>query len=263
MKYAAMSTPSARKFLLKRQPVDARDHVLASSLATAAVPLASIDLTPQMPDPLDQENIGSCAANACSNALRFCLRRAKLPEFQPSRLFIYWFTRQQMGVPPGEDSGSDMRAVCDAVRKFHACDESVWPYDPQPSQRFSLQPSAAAVQAATPHAALRYQSVSPTLPGICAALHEGHPIMTGISVFPSFESAAVARTGVVPMPGASEQPLGGHAVLMCGINVEAKTFTFLNSWGKDWGNHGTFTLPFAYVLNSSLCFDLWTFRTFA
>jgi C1A family cysteine protease len=257
-----MSAP--RKFMLRRQPEDPRDLVHPACKASAPLPApTSIDLSAAMPTALDQEDVGTCAANACSNALRFCLAKEGKAQFQPSRLYIYWFTRKLMGVAPSVDSGSDMRAVCEAVRKYHVCDEVAWPYDPKPSVLFTHQPSAAALGAAQPHAGLQYLAVPKTLEAISVALHEGHPIMAGITVFASFEAEAVARTGDVPMPAAGEQALGGHAVLMTGIDVDAKTITFLNSWGAGWGKRGFFKLPFAYVLDPNMCFDLWTFRFFA
>ncbi|KAH7075723.1 hypothetical protein BKA63DRAFT_490673 [Paraphoma chrysanthemicola] len=39
------------------------------------------------------ENIGSCAANAVAAAYRYALQRQGLPDFLPSRLFLYWVAR--------------------------------------------------------------------------------------------------------------------------------------------------------------------------
>ena len=40
-------------------------------------------------------------------------------------------------------------------------------------------------------------------------------------------------------------------------NPETGTFTLVNSWGADWGLGGTFTLPAAYLADSSLASDFW------
>jgi C1A family cysteine protease len=34
-----------------------------------------------------------------------------------------------------------------------------------------------------------------------------------------------------------------------------------NSWGTDWGQAGYFTLPYAYLLASSLASDFWQIIT--
>jgi len=67
----------------------------------------------------------------------------------------------------------------------------------------------------------------------------------GITVYESFESAAVSKTGKMPMPKPSEKVLGGHAVLAVGYDDAAQRFIVRNSWGKGWGVQGYFTMPYA------------------
>ena len=42
---------------------------------------------------------------------------------------------------------------------------------------------------------------------------------------------------------------GGHSIVLTGYNLRSKTFTFKNSWGKDWGRSGYGTLSFSYINN--------------
>ena len=49
-------------------------------------------------------------------------------------------------------------------------------------------------------------------------LAAGYPFVFGFTVYESFESQAVAKTGDVPMPRPGEQVLGGHAVLAVGYD---------------------------------------------
>ena len=83
----------------------------------------------------------------------------------------------------------------------------------------------------------------------------------GISVYESFESSAVAKSGKVPMPKPKEKMLGGHAILAVGYDDTQRRFIIRNSWGPDWGVKGYFTLPYEYVLDSNLADDFWTIRT--
>lgn len=87
-------------------------------------------------------------ATAASNGLRYLMRRQRLADFQPSRLWLYWYTRmdimpaEENAPPPDphEDSGATVHSVCGALLVYHACPESLWPYDDNVYGRFSHAP---------------------------------------------------------------------------------------------------------------------------
>jgi len=91
-------------------------------------------------------------------------------------------------------------------------------------------------------------------------LASGYPIVFGFTVYESFESDAVAKTGQVPMPKPNEKTLGGHAVLAVGYDESVQRFIVRNSWGKNWGIKGYFTMPYGYLTDSNLSDDFWTIR---
>jgi C1A family cysteine protease len=111
---------------------------------------------------------------------------------------------------------------------------------------------------AAKHAAVLYQRVVQDLDHLRACLAGGFPFVFGFSVYESFESAAVARTGRVPMPKPKEQLIGGHAVVAVGYDTRTRSFIVRNSWGADWGLQGYFTIPFDYLLDANLADDFWT-----
>ncbi len=84
--------------------------------------------------------------------------------------------------------------------------------------------------------------------------------MFGFSVYESFESQAVAKSGKVPMPKAKEKQIGGHAVLAVGYDDASKRFIVRNSWGTGWGLAGYFTIPYAYLTDANLADDFWTIK---
>ncbi|MDA8142087.1 MAG: C1 family peptidase [Desulfobacteraceae bacterium] len=99
-----------------------------------------------------------------------------------------------------------------------------------------------------------------TLDEMRACLADGYPFVFGFSVYESFESQKMAKSGVLKMPKAGEKMLGGHAVLGVGYDDTTKRFLVRNSWGTDWGKKGYFTMPYAYVSDRNLSDDFWTIR---
>ena len=91
-------------------------------------------------------------------------------------------------------------------------------------------------------------------------LASGFPFVFGFTVYESFESQEVAKTGMVPMPAAGESVLGGHAVLAVGYDDGHQRFIVRNSWGTGWGMQGYFTMPYAYLTERDLSSDFWTIR---
>jgi len=105
-----------------------------------------------------------------------------------------------------------------------------------------------------------YSRVSQTPSQMKGCLASGFPFVFGFTVYDSFESQDVAKTGVVPMPASGESVLGGHAVLAVGYDDGQQRFIVRNSWGTGWGMHGYFTMPYAYLTDRGLASDFWTIR---
>ncbi len=74
--------------------------------------------------------------------------------------------------------------------------------------------------------------------------------MFGFTVYEEFESAAVAKSGVLPLPARGEKPVGGHAVLAVGYSDAKNQVIVRNSWGASWGDHGYFYMPYQYMTGS-------------
>ncbi|MFA4889094.1 MAG: C1 family peptidase [Candidatus Omnitrophota bacterium] len=80
----------------------------------------------------------------------------------------------------------------------------------------------------------------------------------GFTVYKSFLSRKVERSGIANMPKKSERAIGGRAVLAVGYNQKDRRFLVRNSWGFRWGQSGYFTMPFAYL--EALAADFWAIR---
>jgi C1A family cysteine protease len=218
---------------------------------------ARVDLRDKMPPVGDQGQLGSCTAWAATAAWRYELMRQGRPDMEPSELATYYWTRQLEGTTKS-DAGAAIRDAVKTLAKVGAAPENLWPYD---IGKFAKAPPSSVKKAAGLHQALRYETVPQTLDCIRSALASGYPIIFGISVYESFESAAVARSGVVPMPSNTEPLLGGHAIAGAGYDDPAQHIIVRNSWSASWGDHGYFYLPYDYILNRQLASDLWIIKT--
>ncbi|MEJ0017361.1 MAG: C1 family peptidase [Acetobacteraceae bacterium] len=236
---------------------DMRDHLYAAPPATMAKLPAKMDLRPRCPPVYDQGDLGSCTGNAIAAALQFNRRKQKLkPDFVPSRLFIYYGERVIEGTV-GADAGAQLRDGIKVVAKQGAPPEADWPYD---IAKFTQKPSTKAFQQAMKYQAVSYSRVSQTLSQLKGCLASGFPFVFGFSIYDSFQSDDVTRTGVVPMPSTKEHMLGGHAVMAVGYDDKDQRFIVRNSWGKTWGMQGYFTLPYPYLTERGLSHDFWTIR---
>lgn len=243
---------------------DHRDLTYAVPMHVVAAGPPSVDLRKQCPAVYDQGDLGSCTANAIAGALEFDMLKQRESAFVPSRLFIYYNERAIEGTIP-HDAGAMIRDGIKSVANQGVCPEGDngdpppdWPYD---ISKFADTPPAACYEKAKAMKAISYHSVTQNLADMKGCLAEGYPFVFGITVYESFESQAVARTGDVPMPRSGEKVLGGHAVLAVGYDDDDRLFICRNSWGDSWGDAGYFFMPYAYLLDDNLSDDFWTIRS--
>lgn len=240
------------------QRPDFRDRVFTPTTQAHVLP-SKVDLRPECPPIVDQGQLGSCVSNATAGAHEFTQMKEKQIKFAPSRLFIYYNCRAMEGTIK-QDAGADIRDGFKSISQQGVCDEAIWPYN---IAKFKNKPLVRCYKAALKHKAVQYLAVTPTLDQVKGCLADGFPFVFGISVYASFESDAVAKTGVVPMPATNEQNLGGHAIMAVGYDDSTQRFTIRNSWGTSWGDQGYFYLPYEYVTNANLASDFWTVRVVA
>ncbi|HET7842231.1 MAG TPA: C1 family peptidase [Terriglobia bacterium] len=235
---------------------DQRDHLYAAPPQVLLKLPSKVDLRSKCPPVYDQGELGSCTANAIGGAFQFEQIKQKQKSFVPSRLFIYYNERVIEGTV-NEDSGAQIRDGIKTCVKIGVCPETCWPYE---ISQFTVKPPDACYQEATKHQVLSYRRLTNVASQLKGCLASGYPFVFGFSVYESFESPQVAKTGHAPMPQPGEKQLGGHAVLAVGYDDKKQWYVVRNSWGKKWGMKGYFTLPYAYLADSNLVDDFWTIR---
>lgn len=245
---------------------DHRDFLYAVPPQTMQSLPTQVDLRAQCPPVYDQGQVGSCTANAIAAAHEFDQMNQKLPApcpFTPSRLFIY-YNERDMEHTTNSDSGAQIRDGIKSVSQLGVCREDpTWPYDGDPvppNPEVTQKPPQAAYTEALSYVSVQYQRVPQLLAQMQGCLATGYPVVFGFTVYESFESQQVAQTGLVPLPAASEQVLGGHAVAAVGYDDSQQRFIVRNSWGTGWGLQGYCLMPYAYLTNPHLASDFWTIR---
>lgn len=259
---------------------DHRDLLYATPHPVALALPPSVDLRPGCPPVYDQGQLGSCTANAIAGAFEFDQIKEKLPDFIPSRLFIY-YNERVIEHDVQSDNGAQIRDGIKSVASQGVCPETfpnglglpvgdTWPYsdrntdpDPCPTCPYAKKPSPSCYAVAKNHTVKLYQRLTPVLNTLKGCLASGYPFVFGFTVYESFESQQVAQTGIVPMPGPKEKSVGGHAVVCVGYDDAKQQFIVRNSWADTWGIKGYCLMPYSYLTDPNLADDFWTIRTVA
>lgn len=214
-----------------------------------------VNLITKMPPIYDQMTLGSCTANGIGGCVDAGHIIQGLPLLRPSRLFIYYNERNIEGTV-NSDAGAMIRDGIKSIASIGVCSEEDWPYN---INNFRKRPLKKCYKDALQDVIIKYERLS----GIHAyktALAKGYPFVFGMSIYESFESDEVARTGIVPMPAKDESCLGGHCIMGIGYDDEIQRFICRNSWGDKWGMSGYFTLPYEYF-KPELTDDFWVIYT--
>lgn len=221
---------------------------------------SNCDLRNKMPAVYNQGALGSCTANAIAAAYEYDqLKQHEIDVFVPSRLFIYWNERY-MENSVKKDAGASIRDGIKSIAKQGVCPEKMWPYN---VAKFTQKPSANCYEEAKKHTAIKYYSLEKNLDQMRACLDDGNPFVFGFSVYQSFESPKVAKTGIMTLPVPGDKLLGGHAVMAVGYDDVSQMFVVRNSWGEEWGDKGYFYMPYQYmtVAQGRLVNDFWVVQS--
>ena len=220
-----------------RDKFDERDHLMRAYLPLVKLP-GKVDYTAKSSPVRDQGNEGTCVGFATATGMKEyqeMLDYKKLVSLSPR--YVYNECKKIDGMP-GEE-GTTIRAAMAVLSKKGVCQEKFWPYSPHQKNK----PKKGAVTNAKKFCVKSYARIL-NLSELRSNLYSKGPCVIGVEVFNSFMTT---RTGVISMPGKSEDPLGGHAICPVGYDNSKKLVKFKNSWAGDWGNKGYGFLPYAYI----------------
>jgi C1A family cysteine protease len=243
------------KYHWVKDKIDTRDHPYRLTGATQS---NIVDLRQYCSSIEDQGKLGSCTGNAIAGAIEL-LHKRQNRTLDISRLFIYYYERKFIGTV-NYDSGAYIRDGIKACYTYGAPTENLWPYN---ISKFKMQPHKTAIVDALKRKVTSYQRAL-DFNQVIDSITSGYPVTIGFNVYSSFDSPAVAKTGIMPYPNVNkERFLGGHAVLIVGYNKTNNTFIVRNSWGTRWGDNGYFYMPFQVIQNTSMSRDFWVIKSIA
>jgi C1A family cysteine protease len=235
---------------------DYRDFSYSVIAPTLAKLPTKVDLRSKCSPIENQGQLGACTAHALVGALEFLEIKDDAKFVDLSRLFVYYNERAIEGTV-NQDSGAFLRDGIKSLAKQGVCPEKEWPYH---INYFTKKPNRKCYTDAKKHQITSYHRIS-TVDEMRTCLAERYPFVFGFTVYEAFESPAVAKSGVLNMPGPKEKVLGGHAVMAAGYHDSQKRFIIRNSWDTDWGMNGYFTMPYDYLDPAkNFADDFWTIR---
>jgi hypothetical protein len=238
--------------------IDTRDYQFAAPLIPALPPLLNMRTNHNYPDAYDQGTENSCVGNVVAFGMAHAIHVPHVADqFRMlSRAQIYYLARAMRGWE-AQDGGCQPRDGIKAAVQGVA-DEALWAYTPE---HIYTPPTPEVIAAGSTQTALQYsQIMTPAVDNIRAALFTGHPVMFGALLYPAFESADTARTGLVPMPQDGERPIGRHYQAIVGYDHKQQLFCVRNSWSPSYGDNGHMWMPYDYIANLRYCSDFWVIQ---
>jgi len=242
--------PPVFRFGWKPDSIDRRDCKLVMPGKLKYPKTCDLRSKFKQPDIYNQGDLGSCTANAIGFAYQFCtIAQNNTIKFQPSRLFIY-YNERVIEDSVNEDAGAELRDGMKSINHTGVCCELNWPYD---ISQFKVKPPPLCYAEATTRKSIKYKRVVCNIDNIKYAISTGFPVVFGFYVYESFTK--IGKDGIMQMPNfKTERFLGGHAV--AAVGYDEKYLIVRNSWGAQWGDHGYFKMPLAYI-HPSRTSDFW------
>jgi len=206
----------------------------------------------------NQGQQGSCAGHSECSQIEYDERRYKNNAVILSPAFAYYMGRKIEGTLSQGDCGLQPRSSCQVGKTFGICTEAQMPYS---DTDFSTPPTPAQLQEALVYSGNAYHLILNGLMDMKSCMNSGYGFNMPFMVFSSFESDAVAQSGLMPVPNLNtEECLGGHQPFAIDYDDEIEcpgasgpgTLYVQNSYGVEWGQKGFFWMPYEVANNSQL-----------
>jgi hypothetical protein len=189
---------------------DSRDFCFAFN---AERPLGRhVDLRDRCPPVYNQQAMMSCTAHAVAGAFEFGVLKQGLPPFSPSRLFIWYHSREKSSVPYAvqKNVGASLRITVQTLARG-VCSEKDWSYEVSEYNKKTFvfvrgakaarKPPTTAEVHAHQHTATRYFSFSNAASQLdlqkrlIQCLDQGYPFIFGMKTYGLMSSGRINSNG--------------------------------------------------------------------
>lgn len=243
------------------QSYDGAPSQYADDQAAVGTLPAAVDLrsTGFLPSVVNQGTYQTCVACSTATCFQYMVRKQSLTDFTPSRMFIFYQQRKMEGNfndPTNVNTlGTYPADAFSVLQQLGVPAEVNWPYD----LAHFTEPGTSIYQEALGHKLTEFYVFQYSLQQYKTCLAAGYPFVFAFYIYQSFYDSS--NTGVINLPTANDTKRGGHMMVAVGYDDSTQRFIFQNSWGTTFGQNGFGTIPYAYLTDSSLAYDIWTIRT--
>ena len=214
---------------------DVRDYKFKSS-ATAELP--EVFRLSHFPRVKNQGSVSSCVAHSMSSILEYHAHEDKLAEEKLSTAFIYGIQKKLFG---REDGGMYLRDACKIVNTYGDMTEADCPGNKEVPAAHNIAEEAFndadKLKTAEVFKVASYVRVDKTKDIKRSIMNHG-PVLASVKWYDTFKCDSNDV-----LTGEQKGDYGYHAIILLGWCSEG--FIAQNSWGKSFGDHGRFILPFS------------------
>lgn len=224
---------------------DPRDFQFSEIMGADLIIPGSFSLREKMTPPKNQGRRGTCTGFASTGIAEFHnAGEYNQPKLDLSEEYLFRRIKEIDVADYGyRGYGAYLRSGAKALCKFGTCLEKSAPYDGNDTESSwdSFNPTPAMTVEGETYRMASYLQLGRSKEGIKRALFTSQaPLLAGVTLHSSYRQAKT-NGGLIPVPKAGEDVIGGHALVITGYTD--KHIEFKNSWGATWGDKGYIHWP--------------------
>lgn len=209
---------------------------------------AAYSIKDKMP-PVYYQQYGNCTSNAALGCDHYIYHTDK---WVPSTTFTYYIQKVREHEKPMVDDGSTIEEALKVIKKYGACNSTLWPNDAP----WNKKPSKEAYADGLKGKEIKSWYEVKNLKQVKQALVAGHPVAAAFAwAFKFIDANYILNT---PTRYEAEHAKSGHAVVIVGYNDTERLIEIRNSWSDQWGNNG-----YGYMTYDSFKLCFWSDDSYA